>query len=60
MSYIYKSYPIIKYITSLFSCVIWFCDSNSNSFDIILLSFTKFKIKSKSKREKSKEKIRET
>ena len=60
MSYIYKSYPIIRYITLLFSCVTWFCDSNSDSFDITSLSFTKFKIKSKSKREKSKEKIRET
>ena len=51
---IFKSYLIIRYIISSFSCITWCCDS----CDITLFSFIKSKIKRrrKKKRENLKEK----
>jgi len=56
MSHVFKNYLIMRYMTSSFSYVLWYCDCDIDCCDVILSSFTKFKIRRKRERSQNKNK----
>jgi len=50
MSHVFKDYLIIRYMTSSFSYILWYCDCDINYCDVTLSFFTKFKIRRRRER----------